>query len=170
MNIYQFYLKTKNRFVVLLLGVDIKTLDGTHLSNHHLFGKKLVEDLNNPKNELNFKYMQIVSEEDIDYTKIDSLSHTGLVISSDVAIKKEVVDFIIYIDTPENVLKIRGMTEGYYPEKYDLIKSSFKVSKFINDYKGKFYSINKIIESPVYNKLWDSLVELVSDELGINKE
>jgi hypothetical protein len=169
MNIYQFYLKTKNKFVILILGVDIKTKEGTHLSNHHVFGQKLTEDFNNPKNELKFQYMPIFSEDDIDYTKIDSLSHNGLIISSDVAIKKEIVDFVIYIDTPLSVLKIRGLTEGYEPDKYDAIKGSYKISKFINDFKGKYYSTKKIINSAIYDKLWDSVIELVKNELGIKE-
>lgn len=156
MNIVEFYLKTHNKLIILILGINID------ISNHHLYAEKLVEDLNSEKNGMNFKYIKITKEEDINYDILKENSSSGIVISSNYALEQEYLDFVIYIDTPLKVLKARGLKQTLDLDAMDLFKKSYKINKFINDTNySQIFTVNKVVDNFIYDKLWDNVIELI---------
>jgi len=161
MNTLDFYRKTNNSLSILILGIPVPE------SNHHIFAQKLVEDLKSSKNSMKINYLKIEKEEDIDTQKIISLRPSGLIVSSDYILTNNLFDLVIFIDTPEKILQGRGLKQSLNVEMWNEFKKNYRINKFINDTRiKKYYTITPDFDSPAYETLWNSLMELANKNLS----
>jgi len=161
MNNVNFYRSSNNSLSVLILGIPVSE------SNHHVYSEKLVQDLNNEKNNLGITYIKILKQEDIDYSKIQSLREKGVVVSSDIILDKNYFDVVIFVDTPEKILQARGLKVVVDNDAWNYFKKSYRINKFVNDnsYK-KIFSVNKVIDNQTYDKLWTTFNEVINKFLS----
>lgn len=154
MNVVDCYMRRHDGLVILILGLCVEE------SNHHGMAERLCIDLNNSRNNMYFTHEKVGRNDAFDYSKITDSRNNGLVISSDVIpAYRDMFDVVIFVDTPLRILEERGLRRVVDIEMWDMLKKSYKITRFVNDTVVQRLNVRKAYENKTYNHLWTVLMD-----------
>ena len=159
MNIIENFIKQKEHFSVLILGVN------SELANHHLYAEKIATELNkqvsSPITHVTIKHLS-----DIEHDVIGKLRKNGVIISSDIILDPAIADIIIFIEVSDETLAKRGEEKKLDMERWKIFKQKYKVNKYVYDtVPFKFKNVESMKENKTYEKIWQFIMDFINNNI-----